>query len=270
MLIAQNIGLGMLLVAGTILGCGGTTEKVKDPGLSSVNGSATESNAPAESTTIPPGKIEMPVGVDPASLPITPPADENPGKSGGIEMPKLESTSTTVISQRPVLDEAESEDKSQDGIAVDNGIKLTAAPWSTIEKVIAESGTICVVDLWSLSCDPCLKEFPGLVRLHHDLGDKVTCVSLNVDYDGRKTKPAEVYRPRVEAFLQSSKAKFGNYLCETANEELYAKLKIASIPAVLVYDANGTLVRTFTDTGKDLGFGYTDDVIPFVKSLVAQ
>ena len=265
------------LIVGFTAGCGGSTDKATGPATVGGGGLASEPPVPAvdASPASPPGKIEMPAGVDPASLPTAAASPGNPNKSGGFEMPKIESTPSTVISQRPVLDDAipaDSAPKTKDALSAKDPatIQLTAATWAKLESVIADADKICVVDIWSLSCEPCLKEFPGLVRLHRELGDKVTCISLNVDYDGRKTKPAETYRLRVEAFLQSSGADFGNYLCETANEELYANLKIASIPAVLVYDASGKLVRTFTDTGKDLGFGYNDDILPFVKSLVAE
>jgi len=259
------------LIVGFTVGCGGATDKATAPTPTSGSGLASPTPAPTvdASPATPPGTLEMPIGVDPTSPP-TAPSQGNPDKAGGFEMPKFESSPTTVIAQRPVLDDAIPADASTNAKDAAAVIKLTAGTWSKLETVIADSGKICVVDIWSLSCEPCLKEFPGLVRLHRELGDKVTCISLNVDYDGRKTKPAETYRSRVEAFLQSSDASFGNYLCETPNEELFSKLKIASIPAVLVYDASGKLVRTFTDTGKDLGFGYNEDIMPFVKSLVAE
>lgn len=214
----------------------------------------------AASPANPPGKIEMPAGAVPPAPTITEDAARSSGpKSGGFEMPEAAQGAATVIAQRPVLDEPTADDK----------VILTAASWDKIQKQITSTGKVTVIDFWSLSCEPCLKEFPGLVKLSREHGDKIACISVDVDYDGRKSKPAETYRPRVEAFLKSADAQFTNFLCETANEDLFAALKIVSIPAVVVYDAEGNLVRTFTDTGKDVGFSYEKDIAPLVKSLVA-
>ena len=65
--------------------------------------------------------------------------------------------------------------------------------WQEIEKFVTSTGKITVVDLWSLSCEPCLKEFPGLVRLHQEHGETITCVGVDLDYVGRKTRPPEYY-----------------------------------------------------------------------------
>ncbi len=150
------------------------------------------------------------------------------------------------------------------------GVTLKASAWPDIAKAVSKTGKVTVVDLWSLACEPCLKEFPGLVKLHRELGDKVACASVNLDFDGRKTKPAESYRPRAEAFLASVKATFPNYLSTTASDEVFGEVGIDSIPAVMVFDANGKLIRTFSDVGDDAGFTYDKNVIPFVQGAVAK
>jgi thiol-disulfide isomerase/thioredoxin len=224
---------------------------------------------PQESVPLtPPGSIEMPEGVaiDPASPTATTPA---PGARGGFEMPPLDPDNAPVIVQRPVLDTPVVDDKEVgESDKEPANVTLTAATLDEIRGAIAKKGQVCVVDFWSLACEPCLKEFPGLVQLHQELGGKLECVSVNVDFDGRKSKPAETYRPRAEAFLSSANATFKNYLCGTPNEDAYASLKIVSIPAVLVFDDKGTLVRTFTDAGNDAGFTYAKDIAPLVKSLI--
>jgi thiol-disulfide isomerase/thioredoxin len=212
----------------------------------------------------PPGTIEMPAGVLVEENAPPPPSDPIQ-KKGGFEMPPTGLDNAPVMVKRPVLDEVVTT-----ADADTEEITLTAATLEEIQATVAKAGKVCVVDYWSLACEPCLKEFPGLVRLNKALADKVTCLSVNVDYDGRKSKPAETYRPRVEAFLQSTGATFQNFLCLTPNEDVYAELKIVSIPAVLVYDASGKLVRTFTDTGDDVGFTYAKDIAPLVQSLVAN
>jgi hypothetical protein len=50
-------------------------------------------------------------------------------------------------------------------------------------------------------------------------------------------------------------------------------LKLSSIPVVLVYDAQGQLVKAFhnddNEYGSD-GFSYQQHIIPFVKSLLGE
>jgi len=125
-------------------------------------------------------------------------------------------------------------------------------------------GKVVVMDGWSTSCEPCIKEFPNLVALDRDHGDKVACISLSFDYEGLG-KP-EAQREKVLEFLSSQKATFENLLSSDASDELFAKFKLPSIPTVWVYDQQGKLAQRFDSTtagGK--GFTYRD-----VEKLVAE
>jgi thiol-disulfide isomerase/thioredoxin len=156
------------------------------------------------------------------------------------------------------------------GAAADGKIKLQTMNWEQSRKLIAgHKGKIVVVDAWSTSCVPCMREFPNLVALQKRLGGEVACVSLNLDYSGIATKPAESYRPRVEAFLTKQQAEFDNILCSDVSDDVYEQLGIASIPAVLVYDRTGKLVKTFDNSNaKDDEEGFTyQDVNAFVDRL---
>ncbi len=143
------------------------------------------------------------------------------------------------------------------------------AKWPAIRKQAESTGKITVVDLWSTVCTPCVKEFPGLVHLSKTAPANVTCLSVSVDYDGRKSRPPSHYTQRVAAFLTSMKADFPNFICETPSEDVFTQLSIPSIPAVLVFDANGKLIKQFVDAGDTRGFTYESDVIPFVQSVAS-
>ena len=152
-------------------------------------------------------------------------------------------------------------------------IALTAGTWDNVlEQVKANKGRIVVVDIWSTSCLPCMTEFPNLVELQKTHGDKVACISFNVDYVGIKSKPAEFYRARVEAFLTKQKATFSNVLCNVESDKVFEKLELSSIPAVYVFDAEGKEVRRFDDSlledGEEEAFTYKADINPFIKDLV--
>ena len=149
-------------------------------------------------------------------------------------------------------------------------IKLQTLSWEETQKLIAsKKGKIVVVDAWSTSCVPCIKEFPNLVALHQSHAADVACVSLNLDYIGLKSKPPEFYRERVTKFLTKHKATFDNVLCSEEIEAVCEKLGVPSIPAVLVYDRTGKLVKTFDNSeveNEDEGFTYKE-VIEFIESL---
>lgn len=191
----------------------------------------------------PPGKLEMPKGeIEPPA-----PAESKPSQ-GGIEMPKT--------SAPPV----------ESGVDA-SPVSVQYATWDEIHQTVTSTGRITVVDIWSLACEPCLKEFPGLVRLHESFGSSIQCIGVDVDFDGRKSRPPEIYEDRVVMFLQSVNTRFPNYISSTPSDDVFAAAGLDSIPAVLVYDASGKLVKAFVDSGETAGFTYEEDVIPYVTKL---
>ena len=95
-----------------------------------------------------------------------------------------------------------------------------------LQRIGAEKGKWTIVDVWSTSCVPCMKEFPNLVALAKKYPDKVRCVSVNVDYLGLKSKTVEDYRADVEKFLKAQKAEFANFLCATPDSDVFTELEI--------------------------------------------
>lgn len=148
-------------------------------------------------------------------------------------------------------------------------VRVSIEPWEQIVAAATAEGRPAVIDIWSLSCEPCIKAFPDLVRLHSELGERVKCVSANVDFDGRRTRPPESYENRVRSFLQLHRSSLANYISATPSDEVYAEVNIPSIPAVLVFDADGNEAARFVDAGETIGFTYRDDVAPFVRGLLA-
>ena len=195
------------------------------------------------------GGLELPDGEIPT------PATESPGDhSGGIEMPEG-------------TDGAAGESNSSST----SGVQILYAEFDEIQQSAKSSGKVTVVDLWSLSCAPCLKEFPGLVRLHKEYGDKVLCMAVDMDYDGRRSRPPQRYADRVTAFLAKMEAtEFPTYISNTPSDDVFAKLDIASLPAVLVFNADGGLEKIFADSGETAGFTYEQDIAPMVASLASR
>ncbi len=126
-------------------------------------------------------------------------------------------------------------------------IDLAVVDWQGVQaRVAAQKGKIVVLDAWSTTCGPCVKEFPKLVQLHRDYAAKgVACMSFNCDYDGIPEKPPEHYRDRVVKFLEKQGATFENLMANVALEQLMDRMELASIPAVYVYGRDGKLAKRF-------------------------
>jgi thiol-disulfide isomerase/thioredoxin len=151
-------------------------------------------------------------------------------------------------------------------------VSIEIVNWEETQKLVAaHKGKIVVLDAWSTSCQPCMKEFPNLVKLHQKYGGKgLACMSLSCDYQGIKNKPPEFYRQRVLNFLEKQEAVFQNLLASVPAEELYEKLELASIPAVFVYGRDGKLVKRFDNEqakSEDENFTYAD-VVKLVDELL--
>ncbi|MEM6778475.1 MAG: TlpA disulfide reductase family protein [Planctomycetota bacterium] len=193
-------------------------------------------DSPGGTMTLPPGDVPDPDSVTPK---------KSPGE-GGMSLPT-------------------DFDPSQQG-----AIDIRFSPWDAIAEMAASTGKVTVVDLWSLACGPCLKEYPSLVRLHDNYSQTLQAIGANLDYDGRKTRPPEYYEPRVREFLSSVSATFPNFIIETPSEDVLKSVGIASIPSVLVFDADGRLVRQFADQGDTAGFTYESHVRPLVQQLLSM
>lgn len=146
--------------------------------------------------------------------------------------------------------------------------------WPQLQELVAShKGKIVVVDIWSTSCEPCLRELPYLVTLQNRHPDDVVCISFDCDYDGRKNKPVAYYRERVLGNLTKIKAdKITNVMCTVPADELFQQIKLDSIPAVCVYDRTGKLAKRFDNTTPvsetEEGISYEKQIDPLVAELV--
>jgi len=151
-------------------------------------------------------------------------------------------------------------------------VDVEVASWEQIQQAIAaQQGRVVVVDLWSTTCLPCRREFPGLVKLHEEHVEDVACISVSLDYYGDPAEPPEAYRPAVVEFLTDKGATFQNFLCSDPSDEVLAQVDAGAMPVVLVYNRQGELTKKFEDDGSygDEGFSYENHVTPFVEELLA-
>ena len=124
-------------------------------------------------------------------------------------------------------------------------ISLKVLDYDQIQTLVeSKRGKVVVMDAWSTSCPPCIKEFPKLVELHNKYGpERLACISLSFDYEGIG-KPEDV-AGKVKDFLIQQRATFDNVLSSEDSDALYRKFKLISVPAVFVYDREGKLVKRF-------------------------
>ena len=152
----------------------------------------------------------------------------------------------------------------------DAAVKVQYAGYDGVQELIkSHAGKVVVMDCWSTWCEPCKKEFPGLVRLHEQYGaDKVACISVCFDYEGLKKEKPQDYEEQVLEFLRAQKAAFDNVIANEPSDELYGKFGFPSVPAVFVYDRQGKLAKQFENKDpKAKAFTY-DDVGDEVASLL--
>lgn len=156
----------------------------------------------------------------------------------------------------------------------DEGISARVASWESTEQLIADqAGKVVVVDLWSTSCVPCIREFPNLVALQQQHPQELVCISFNLDYIGLPKEPPEFVRDKyVMPILEQHEARLINVVSSDPDEKVYEKLNLAAIPAVYVYDRGGELRKRFDNeeaaTPED-EFTYQKNVIPLVEELLA-
>jgi len=151
-----------------------------------------------------------------------------------------------------------------------SAVTLKVASWADAQKAVAaQKGKIVVLDLWSTGCLPCVKEFPNLVKLQSAYPQDVVCISFNSNYIG-VGKPEDELAD-VQKFLTKQNAELINLLSNEADEDLYKRIGIASIPVVQVYGRDGKLAKQFDNEkdeyGKD-GFTYEKHITPYVTTLV--
>lgn len=140
-----------------------------------------------------------------------------------------------------------------------------------LAKIASGEGKVVVLDCWSTSCPPCIKEFPGLLELQKTFGDEVLCLSLSFDYEG--IGEVEEVIPRVRGFLEKVGATIPNMLSKEESDVMLTKLDLVSVPGIFVYGQDGSLAKRFDDdmASTELGRAFTyTDVEAEVRTLLGQ
>ncbi len=151
-------------------------------------------------------------------------------------------------------------------------ISLEVKSWDETQQLVAaQKGKVVVLDLWSTWCVPCVREFPKLIELHRAHAPDVVCIAFNMDYSGAASETPDSFREPVNQFLTKHGATFLNVISSDAADDVFRRLKLGSIPAVLVYGRDGRLAKRFDNDDAlygDEGFTYEKQIVPLIEQLL--
>ena len=112
---------------------------------------------------------------------------------------------------------------------------LTSEEWATV--VEAHKGRLLVVNVWASWCRSCVELFPSVVDLSNQYNpDRIQFLSLSID-DSNDSAALD----QAQQFLDNQGADFPHYLLAHDITRALESLGLESIPAVMVYDAEGRL-----------------------------
>jgi thiol-disulfide isomerase/thioredoxin len=259
------LAIGLIL---SVAACNSPAPPAKPPATTSSTPGSTQHNEPGSATPITEPQLGAPTPTgEIGSATSTPPNPKTPTDS------KTPSDSKTPTHPNtPPQAPAASGGTGESGAA--KAIELREMNWEQLQELVAShKGKVVVVDIWSTSCEPCLREFPHLVKMQQRHPDDVVCISFDCDYIGVKKKPVAYYRERVLKSLEGHGAGgIINVISTLAADELFEKIDVDSIPAVYVYDRTGKLSKRFDNRtpagGDDEGISYEKQIDPLVAELV--
>jgi thiol-disulfide isomerase/thioredoxin len=121
-------------------------------------------------------------------------------------------------------------------------IVVTPAGAAAIKNAIAaRKGHVVVVNFWATWCDPCVAEFPDLVKFASDYRGRGVVV-FAVSADSRKDVDS-----KVKPFLAQKRAAFPQFLQQSTDPEDFINAFDpkwqGDLPRTFVYDRKGVLVK---------------------------
>lgn len=104
-------------------------------------------------------------------------------------------------------------------------------------------GKVVLLNFWATWCDPCVEEFPDLMKITQEFrphGLEVILVSIDEPEDLEK---------KVNPFLQTQGVAWPTYFKKTRDDEVFINAIdqkwSGAIPATFIYDSNGILAKRF-------------------------
>ncbi len=112
-------------------------------------------------------------------------------------------------------------------------------------KIENRNGKILFINFWATWCEPCVEEFPDLVKIYNENKDssfEFLSVSVNL--------PSEI-EDKVKPFLKEQSADFPVVVIEEKRSEEIINLVNpdwdGTVPATIIYDENGKRKEFFAE-----------------------
>jgi thiol-disulfide isomerase/thioredoxin len=115
-------------------------------------------------------------------------------------------------------------------------MKITQVDAVGLKKLLKTNDKPLLVNFWATWCDPCREEFPDLVKIDTDYGEKIDFITVSLD-------DVEELNSGVPKFLTEMKAEMPAFLLTTQNEDAViasvSKDWQGGLPFTILYDASG-------------------------------
>jgi thiol-disulfide isomerase/thioredoxin len=209
----------------------------------------------------------------PGEQPSAPAGGENSGSSetnGTGESRSADEGSGPVLPPLPGSDAAGPQGSAPPAGDGQEPAQVRVLNWQeTLDLVKQQRGKVVVVDLWSHSCLPCLRELPHFAALCEEYPEQVAGIAFNMDYTGLKKEPPESFTDEVAQTVGKYEAGIINVVSSVPDQELWEQIELSAVPAVYVFDQQGNEVKRFDNDNADTEFTYAKDVVPLVEKLLA-
>jgi len=117
--------------------------------------------------------------------------------------------------------------------------KITQVDAAGLKGLLKTNGKPLLVNFWATWCEPCREEFPDLVKIDADYGEKIDFITVSID-------DVEELNSGVPKFLTEMKAEMPAFLLVTQNEDAViasiSKDWQGGLPFTILYDADGKIV----------------------------
>ncbi len=129
-------------------------------------------------------------------------------------------------------------------------------------KIENRSGNILFINVWATWCEPCVKEFPDIVKAANEYKNKgVDFLSLSADFDSKIDS-------NVVPFLISQKVDFPVFVMKERKSEniinMLNKDWSGALPATIIYDKHGKQMLFVMGAQK---FNFFKEKIDSIKSM---
>ena len=114
--------------------------------------------------------------------------------------------------------------------------KITQIDIPALKRLTRPAGKPLLINFWATWCVPCREEYPDLVKIDQEYGDKIDFITVSLDDLADKDT-------LVPKFLLEMKAEMPAYLLATNNEEAaiaaVSKDWKGGLPFTILFDAKG-------------------------------